>query len=195
MGGGSREGREETRGPAGGEKRTTRQRQNSGGHGRFGNALPMCRVFPAHATTRLRWSDRGDIPSGSSSGSPFPLPTRLADGLGARKSPWPRLRVAVRPVRRARGRDGNVGPPCCRRGSGGSLGVRIQRTESDHAAAGTADKFPGYVDLVTNACCSGWSLSLALWWTLGAIRKNRRPLSRTRNQGLRRNRFRDESRG
>src|SRR5436853_100625 len=38
--------------------------------------------------------------SGRPSGSPFPLPTRLADGLGARKSPWPRLRVAVRPVRR-----------------------------------------------------------------------------------------------
>ena len=54
----------------------------------------------AHEGACFVWSDRVAPPERTRSGSPFPWPTRLADGLGARKSPGPRLPAAVRPVRR-----------------------------------------------------------------------------------------------
>jgi hypothetical protein len=43
------------------------------------------RGIPVRADMRLRWSDRGDTAKAGPRGSPFPLLTRLADGLGPRK--------------------------------------------------------------------------------------------------------------
>jgi hypothetical protein len=74
---------------------------------RFGNVSwrvdATTPVFPAKCG-RISRGDRGDTARAGPSGSPFHWPTRLADGLGAGRSPWTRLPAPVRPVRRERAR-------------------------------------------------------------------------------------------
>ena len=104
------------------------------------------RGIPADTDMRLRWSDRGGTANAGSSGSPFPLPTRLADGLGARKSPGSRYRDPLpRCATNAHPTVANTMetwvPRAVRQGSGGGLGVRIQRTRRTCVPASGAQDF------------------------------------------------------